>query len=399
MRIVFVSGFYSEGMGYSENCLPKALAALGHDVHVVTSNLNVYGNSTDYHKTYASFLGPADQGVGKFKVDRYTVHRLPSRSVFGYVYITKLYGKIKELSPEIVQSTEIASFQTFLLAIIKPLFKFRLYAETHQHMSVLKPYLKNTKGHLAKRLIYKLTRTLPSYLASNVVEKCYAIAPDCVEVAHKYYGVRRAKIQLQPLGTDTDLFRPAISDLEIEQRTNKRNELGYSDDNIVCIYTGRFSEDKNPLLLAKAIERLASKNLSFYGLFIGDGPQSDDIKNCSNVTVLPFMKYKDLADYYRLADIAVWPTQESMSMLDAASCGLPLIVSDRIGEGERINGNGKAYNEGDMIDLSNVILSFLNLTDRSIYGQHGRAKMVNSYSWIKIATEIEKDYLNLDSVR
>ena len=393
MRIVFVSGFYSEGMGYSENCLPKALAALGHDVHVVTSNLNVYGNSTDYHKTYALFLGPADQGVGKFKVDGYIVHRLPSKSIFGYVYITKLYEKIKELSPVIVQSTEIASFQTFLLAIIKPLFKFRLYGETHQHMSVLKPYLKNTKGHLAKRFVYRLTRTLPSHLASKVIEKCYAIAPDCVEVAHKYYGVPRTKIKLQPLGTDTDLFRPAISDLEIKKRANQRNVLGYSDDDIICIYTGRFSEDKNPLVLAKAIERLSSKQLPFYGLFIGDGPQSDQIKYCSNVTVLPFMKHKDLADYYRLADIAVWPTQESMSMLDAASCGLPLIVSDQIGEAERINENGKLYHEGDIIDLSNVILSFLNINDRSKYGQHGRAKMVNNYSWIKIATEIEKDYL------
>ncbi len=63
MKIVIVSSFYSEGMGYSENNLPKALASLGHEVHVITSNLNVYGTSSDYPKNYESFLGPADQGV------------------------------------------------------------------------------------------------------------------------------------------------------------------------------------------------------------------------------------------------------------------------------------------------------------------------------------------------
>jgi hypothetical protein len=44
MKIAVVSIFYSEGMGYSENCLPRALAALGHEVHLITTVFNVYGN-------------------------------------------------------------------------------------------------------------------------------------------------------------------------------------------------------------------------------------------------------------------------------------------------------------------------------------------------------------------
>jgi len=32
MRIAFVSSYFSEGMGYTENMLPKALALLGHEV-------------------------------------------------------------------------------------------------------------------------------------------------------------------------------------------------------------------------------------------------------------------------------------------------------------------------------------------------------------------------------
>ena len=58
LRIAVVSAFYSEGMGYTENCLPRALAGRGHEVHVVASTFNVYGNDPLYDETYREFLGP-----------------------------------------------------------------------------------------------------------------------------------------------------------------------------------------------------------------------------------------------------------------------------------------------------------------------------------------------------
>lgn len=394
MKIVLVSAFYSEGMGYCENSLPKALATLGHEVHLITSNLNVYGNLPIYNETYKSFLGPADQGVGKFDIDGYTVHRLQSKLKYGYVHYRGLSGKIKELSPDIVHSFAMESLQTLILAAISPFFKFRLFTETHQHMSIVKSFLKDPKGHILKILIYKLTRTLPCYLASWRVEKCYAITPDCAFVAHKYYGIPNKKISIQPLGTDTDLFYPAKTELELSARLILRKKLGYSDNAVVCIYTGRFSEDKNPLILAKAIDQLGSLSLPFYGLFIGDGSQIALIQACLNAKVIPFMKQKDLADYYRLADIAVWPTQESISMLDAASSGLPLIVSDKIGEYDRIDGNGKVYIEGNPNSLCEILKSLINKEERAKLGFAGRGKMTNNYSWIRIAKDIEKDYIS-----
>jgi len=48
MRIVIVTECYSIGMGHTENSLPKALARLGHEVHLISSNLNIYGNLPTY---------------------------------------------------------------------------------------------------------------------------------------------------------------------------------------------------------------------------------------------------------------------------------------------------------------------------------------------------------------
>jgi glycosyltransferase involved in cell wall biosynthesis len=397
MKIVIVSTFYSKGMGYSENCLPKSLVGLGHEVHVVTSNLNIYGNEEGYAKTYSSFLGPADQGTGKFSIDGYFLHRLPSNTFRGYVNINKLYKKIRELSPDIVHTNEIAAFHTFKLAILKPFLNYKLFTESHQHLSVVKPFLKEKRIFSLKKLMYLLTRTLPSSLASIAIEKCYAIAPDCALVANKYYGVPKRKIRVQRLGTDTDLFKPAITEEQVLNREKIREQLGYSAKDIVCIYTGRFSKDKNPLILAKAIDKISNEVLPFHGLFIGEGIQAEEIAKCNNVKVLPFVKHTDLAKYYMISDIAVWPTQESMSMLDAASCGLPLVVSDKIGEYDRIDGNGKVYQEGNSDSLCEVLRTLSSKKVRNKLGYYGREKMEKYYSWNSIAMNTEKDYYQLNS--
>ena len=394
MKIVIVSTFYSEGMGYSENCLPKSLAKLGHEVHVVTSNLNIYGNEKGYLKTYGSFLGPADQGIGQFKIDGYTLHRLPSQILWGYVNIKKLNNKIREIAPDIVHTNEIAAFHTFKLAIFKPLLKYKLFAESHQHLSVVKPYLKDKTRFSLKKTGYWLTRTFPSFLAGKSIEKCYAIAPDCALVAKKYYGLPEKKIKVQHLGTDTDLFKPVSTEDEIMKKITFRKNSGYSENDIVCIYTGRFANDKNPLLLAKAIDKLSSAGLPFQGLFIGEGEQKTEIMGCKNTKVIPFVKHVTLADYYIISDIAIWPTQESMSMLDAASCGLPLVVSDKIGEYDRIDGNGKVYQEGSIDSLCKVLKTLINKEERLKLGNAGREKMINLYSWNSIAKNIEKDYFS-----
>lgn len=392
MKIVVVSTFYSEGMGYTENCLPKFLAAQGHDVHVIASRYNIYGTSDDYNETYSTFLGPAIQDAGEFNIDGYTVHRMNSEIIFGYVFIARLLAKINELSPDIIHSTEIASLQTFLLSALKPFFRFKLFTETHQHLSIVKPFLKNEQGNTAKKISYKITRTIPTFLASLAVEKCYAISPDCAYVAERFYGVPKKKIKMQSLGTDTYLFRPPDGFSDVQSRKEMRIGLGYSDQDIICLYTGRFSNDKNPLLLAKAIDVLSKINPSFHGLFIGEGIQRNEIERCNHTKIIPFMKYKRLAEFYRLADIAVWPTQESMSMLDAASSGLPLIVSNKIGELDRIEGNGKVFKENDVNDLCTILESLVDKNDRLKYGQAGRDKMLAFFSWEATAQNIANDY-------
>ena len=392
MKIIIVTTFFSKEMGYAENGISKALASLGHEVHLITSNLNVYGDSPNYDDNYLSFLGPADQGVGSFDYYGCKVHRLPSRSIAGYVLITGLVNKIREINPEIVHCITMASLSTYVLALLKPFFNFSLFSESHQHASVVREELKSSKFHPIIRTVYFLTRTLPTYLASFSIEKCYAISPDCLHVAEKFYGIPKNKLELINIVCDTNLFHPVNDKLMENNRKIKRNSFGYDDDDIVCIYTGRLSDEKNPLLLAQAINSLSEVSKKWRVIFIGNGSQYEQILLNKGVTVIPFMLYTQLPGIYRMADIGVWPTQESLSMLDASAAGLPLVLSDQIGDKGRIAGNGYFYVENNLNSMIEKLSKLQDLNERREMSLAGFKNIEENYSWNSIVKKYIYSY-------
>lgn len=386
MRIVFVTEYFSEGLGYIENRLTKAMAAVGHEVHVVTSQLNVNGNLPHYKEIYQDFLGPAIVPAGAFEVDGYTVHRLPYRLVRGYVCIRGLVRKVRALQPDITQVSAAASLNLFLLASAKGAFSGRLFSACHQCTSVVPPHLRTEHPSLHK-LVYYMTRTLPGRLSAHVTDGCFAANQDCADVAHRYYGVPDDKLAVAAIGTDTETFSPATEESQRAAAKKIRAELKCSASDVLCIYTGRFSDAKNPLLLARAIGGLQESGKAYKGLFIGDGPQADRLAKERGCEIRPFQKNEQLADYYRAADIGVWPNQESMSMLDAAATGIPLIVNDQMGDRSRVEGNGLLYRQNDLADLRAKLLDLESPQIRARLGAAGVQKIRACFSWSQIAAQ------------
>jgi glycosyltransferase involved in cell wall biosynthesis len=193
---------------------------------------------------------------------------------------------------------------------------------------------------------------------------------------------------------DTDLFKPVQDDETLALRNLIRDELGVTKNEVLCIYSGRFSIDKNPHCLAKAIDRLQSENLPFKGIFVGNGAQRDIdfIKSMRGCMIQPFVPVKDLPKYYRAADIGVWPREESTSQLDGAVCGLPLVLSNKIRVFERVEGNGLLYEEGDHIDLARKLAELQNPELRKKMSAHGIQKIKRNFSWDVIAEKRITDY-------
>jgi glycosyltransferase involved in cell wall biosynthesis len=396
MKIVLVSLWYSENMGYSENILPKALAHLGHEVHLVTSTAQVYYNSKFYDQTYGLYLGPSVVPEGSKKIDGYTLHRLPFESRRG-IKIVGLIEKIGEIRPDVVQTFDIDPTNVYPIALAKEKYGYRLFTEMHIHASVFPNYKKRS---LFERIIWyrSIGRFLPAINKKTAL--CYPIARDCADIAREMFKVPQSKIKLQSLGTDTQLFKPINSRTEADRRVKTRTQLGFSPTDIICIYTGRITKDKGPSYLAKAIEFLHEKGETQYkGLFVGLGEaeEMNIIRNSTGCVIKDFVPVFDLPIYYQASDIGVWPCQESTSQLDAIASGLPLIINDEVTVKERVEGAGLLYKLKDHEDLADKLLQLKNAEKREILGKAGVEKAVSEFSWLKLAAERVIDYTTHES--
>lgn len=393
MKIVLVSLWYSENMGYSENILPKALAYLGHEVHVITSTAQIYYNSKFYDQTYGLYLGPRVVAECSKKIDGYFLHRLPFTDRRG-IRITGLVEKIDQIRPDVVQTFDIDPTNVYPLAQAQEKLGYKLFTELHIHASVFPDYKK--KGVVKSIIWYwQLGRFLKKINDRTVL--CYPIAPDCADIAKVVFKVPDKKIKVQSLGTDTQLFKPITTKIEIERREKVRNQLGFASTDIICIYTGRITHDKGPSILARAIQYLHTKGeTSFKGLFVGLGEKNemDLIRQSKGCVIKDFVPVFELPAYYQASEIGVWPCQESTSQLDAISCALPLIINDQVTVKERAEGTGLLYKLMDHEDLARQLLSLKDAAKRAELGKAGAEKALREFSWIKLANERILDYSN-----
>ena len=345
-------------MGYLQNMLPKYLARLGLEVHLVTMDLAPYYQMRGAAETYRGFVDRGELSPGTVEAhEGYTLHVLPHRNLFGYMQMAGLRKRLQKIRPDIVQTQHTIGWLPLQAAAAKIMVGYKLFTGNHYHASVF-PLASEKPIPMSRELIRcRITRTLPGGLVALATEKCYAITSDCADVAVRFFGVPKRKIEICPLGVDTELFGPVSDEEHRQARRDLRRQMGFSEQDIVCIYTGRFSEDKNPLLLAKALDHLARNGEPFRGLFVGNGAQIQGIESSRNCVTHPFVPVHELGALFRAADVGVWPTQESISMLDAAACGLPIVANDTMSAPERINGSGATYRLNDMDDMVRVLLS------------------------------------------
>ena len=391
MRVALLTETFSERMGYLESMLPRYLARLGAEVHVITMDLAPYYWINNFRETYGNFPEPLIAGtVGAH--EGYTLHVLGHKKVGGYMRMMGLRKKLLSIRPHVVQTMAPIGWISLDAALLKSSLGYKLFTGCHTTASVFPLANQDLPWWDRKRLRCLLTRAVPGRFTSIFTEKCYAATSDCADVAVRFFGVPQSKVDICPLGVDTELFSPVSGTKDIRARLELRQQLGFAESEIVCIYTGRFNEDKNPLLLATAVARLVRNGEPFRGLFIGSGTQAEAIQSCSGCITHPFVPFRELADFYRAADIGVWPTQESMSMLDAAACGLPIVVNHTMVATERIEGNGVAYQLNDLEDLTKVLLGLQDPVKRRRLGSCGAQKIAHSFSWDSIARQRLRDY-------
>jgi glycosyltransferase involved in cell wall biosynthesis len=189
-----------------------------------------------------------------------------------------------------------------------------------------------------------------------------------------------------PHAVDSRKFTPKI----------KREEKS----KIVILYVGRLIEEKGIRGILKASENLMEQKVEFW--FGGRGALAELIKSSEKklpVRYLGFIEDENqLIKTYNSADIFIlnsyeterWEELFGLSLIEAMSCGLPVIATDCVGPAEIIEDgvNGFLIKQKDEKELSDKLSILIRDSDlRKKIGSNARETVIKHYDVRKTARE------------
>lgn len=154
------------------------------------------------------------------------------------------------------------------------------------------------------------------------------------EASEWLFGTRIPKKQIHLIKNAIDV---ELYGYNSDTRIKLRSQLGISDS-FVLGTTGGFWNSKNPYFLLEVFREFHHKHLDAKLLYIGEGPKKQEIENHikelnleDSILVLGFQE--NIQDFLQAMDCYLLPSLfEGMpiSLIEAASAGLPCLASDRI---------------------------------------------------------------------
>lgn len=345
MKIVHIEDFFHPNAGYQINILPKYMVKRGIENYIITSKIDrVPGNLT-------SFFGRENIEEYDKEYEKMTGVRIIRISIKGFFSSRAVFGKeldqvIKGINPDIlyVHGNDTLVGMNYIWKQKK--LSCALISDSH----MLEMASTNRFNKLYRRF-YKMFIT--PHIVKNKITVIRTQDDDYVE---KYLGIPINQAPWISYGSDTMLFHPD----EIV-KSNFREEHCISKNAFVIIYAGKLDESKGGLFLAEALKQKLKSDREIVFVIVGNtlgkyGKRVESIFECSENKILrfPTQRYTDLACFFQIADMIVFPKQCSLSFFDAQACGLPVLSEDNNINVERCSHkNGFTFKQNDMDDFRN----------------------------------------------
>jgi glycosyltransferase involved in cell wall biosynthesis len=181
------------------------------------------------------------------------------------------------------------------------------------------------------------------------------------------YGARPDRVFIVPHVVDTKFFSSATTML-LPQKSHLRAQWNLREDSVVFLFAGKFIEKKRPMDFVRAVDTAAKQLESISGLMVGDGPLRAECEEFVKEQNAPirftgFLNQSQIAAAYVAADALLLPSDgETWGLIvnEAMACGLPCIVSDRVGCGPDMivpHETGEIFPLGDIGRLTNLLVA------------------------------------------
>ncbi len=386
MRIaIFSDSFYPELSGISDSIivLAKELKKLGHEIHFFAPSYS----AKDYQK--ANLKSDKD-ALGGMPAHRF--FSLPYRAGTGQgrLVIPTFWRwlKVKKIKPDIIHSQLF--FGVGLEAMLAARFlKIPLIGTNHTAITEF--------AHYSPIKISWFENLSLNYAVWYYNHCDFVTAPSqSVFTEMEKYGFTKShQVVSNPI--DTITFK--ADDKQSKESLKKQFNLSAN----TIVYAGRLAREKNLDVIIKAVAIVKKQIPDINFSIAGHGAAELELKNLikelkikNNVKFLGTLDKPTLARLYQASEIfVITSTSETQSlvMLQAMGCGLPVIAAEARALPEYVNEtNGLLIESGDFKTLAEkIIYMFKNPTISKNLGQ-GACGYVQQFSAENIARKWEKLY-------
>ena len=379
MKIVYVDETFHPAYGYQSNPLAKFQQVQGNDVTIVTVSKD------QIHPVYREF---GDNGESVEKDDEVyqkntgvKIVRVKTKGYFMHraVYSHDVFKAVRNEKPDVVfvHCAETLTAMRFLLHRKE----WPMMLDSH-----MLSMASQSKFVGAFESVYRV-------VFRRIIEKnnYYVVRTQDDDYVNTHLGIRKDLTPFISFGTDTMMFCPSA---EAREKFRKDNKI--SENDFVVVYTGKLTEAKGGKLLAETFKEKFDVPVTL--VCVGSPPDNDygrEVQRIldsskNRVIMFPTQKYMELAPFYQMADLSIFPKQCSMSFYDAQACGLPVVSeSNNVNSDRCSHQNGDNFEPGSVEDFRAKIMKFASMSkdERDQYKKNSRAFVETGYDYADIARQ------------
>jgi glycogen synthase len=371
------------GVGTHTYYLSKSLAARGHEIHVIAC-----GDCE------------CDELVEGIYIHR--IRSLPSSLLRLLVYSMRASQKLRSLNEtlkfDIVHNqSPYGFFEAYLHKIDK-----RIKLVTTIHAVPFREMANYERVHqLSLKNLDETLRLLVPQILFNKAE--YTESHKIITVSNnnrldliKLLNIPNERITVIYNGVDADKFNPNIDGQEI------RKKFGLEGSKII-LYVGRLERHKGLYMLLDAARRIIGENKDVHLLIVGSGKHKIDLmqigRNIGEEIVFAGRVPDELlSSYYSAADVVALPSLYEggppLTLLEAMASAKPIITTNVPPINELVdNHTAVLINPVDTELFAKKITNLLlDEKSRRVLGRNARSKVLECFTWEKVAQKTENVY-------
>jgi glycosyltransferase involved in cell wall biosynthesis len=361
----------TEGIGYYTYNLSKILIEKGHEVIVLTRSSN--------------------NKIQKQEMNGIKIIRAPFIPFYPfYLYI---HGKsMNKIFKQLESDVDIVHIHSPLPSLIKTNLPTLLTIHTPMLTDYRLVKMQSFYGILSKisARIVSYPQELKLINASDII----TTSTNSIANELKDHYLNGKKVIVTGNGVDENIYLPGNKAIEKDKK--------------YILFVGRMDREKGLFDLVESGKYICKKRSDVFFIIAGKGKDMQKVQNkvkkagLQNKFIFMGQVEEDkLVKLYQNASIFVLPSYHEglpTVLLEAMSCGLPVIATDVRGNRDLIsnNENGIIVRPRSPKKLADAIISLLdNEKTKEILGKNARKTIIDNYTWAKISDKFISSYESL----